>query len=265
MGHAATGFSQSKELGQIHGAWDAIDIFGGKMEMPEKIGFNFDWAVAGQFKSNGGPAISFLELLFDCEEEVMGFFLINVEFAIAGDARGPGSMNIHSWKDLPHEVSDKFGEKYEFAGVTTFAGEWDESGNTTGNLDEGVSGGFLVTGFGIEDDEVNGFIKKLGKGVTGVYGEGSEDRQNVALEQFARPSGLGFVQLLNGSKVDSLLGKDGQEGLVEQLVLVIDHSENAFADKRENFGWTKPIGPVNIATIFYQLLEGGDADFKELI
>jgi hypothetical protein len=108
-------------LGQIHGAWDAIDIFGGKMEMPEKIGFNFDWAVAGQFKSNGGPAISFLELLFDCEEEVMGFFLINVEFAIAGDAGGPSAMNFHSRKNLAYKVSDKFGEKDEFAGVTAFA------------------------------------------------------------------------------------------------------------------------------------------------
>jgi len=52
---------------------------------------------------------------------------------------------------------------------------------------------------------------------------------------------------------------------VEQLVLVIDHSEDAFADRSENFGGSKPIGPVNIATIFYQLLEGGDADFEELV
>jgi hypothetical protein len=49
------------------------------------------------------------------------------------------------------------------------------------------------------------------------------------------------------------------------LVLVIDHLENAFADSRENFGRPKAIGSVDIATIFYQLLEGGDADFKELI
>jgi hypothetical protein len=60
-------------------------------------------------------------------------------------------------------------------------------------LDEGVPGGFLVAGFRVEDDEVNRFVKQLGEGVTGVYGEGSKDRQNVALEQFARPSGLDFV------------------------------------------------------------------------
>jgi len=51
----------------------------------------------------------------------------------------------------------------------------------------------LVAGLGVKDDEVNGFIKKLGKGVTGVHGEGSEDGENVALELFACPSGLDFV------------------------------------------------------------------------
>jgi hypothetical protein len=163
------------------------------MEMSEEIGFNFDRAVAGQLKSYGGPAISFLKFLFDREEKVMGFFLVNVEFTITGDASGPGTMNFHSWKDLPNKVSDKFREEDEFTGITAFAGQWDESGNAAWDLDEGVPRGFLVAGFGVEDDEVNRFVKQLGEGVTGVYGEGSKDRQNVTLEQFARPSRLDFV------------------------------------------------------------------------
>jgi hypothetical protein len=60
-------------------------------------------------------------------------------------------------------------------------------------LDEGVPRGFLVAGLGVEDDEVNRFVKQLGEGVTGVYGEGSEDGENVTLEQFPCPSGLDFV------------------------------------------------------------------------
>ena len=107
MGQATTGFSQSKELGQIHGARDAIDIFGREMEMSEEIGFNFDWAVAGQLKSYGGPAISFLKFLFDRQEEVVGFLLVNIKLAVSGDPGGPGAMNFHSWKDLAHKVTDK--------------------------------------------------------------------------------------------------------------------------------------------------------------
>ena len=51
----------------------------------------------------------------------------------------------------------------------------------------------MVAGLGVEDDEVNRFVKQLGEGVTGVYGEGSEDGENVTLEQFPCPSGLDCV------------------------------------------------------------------------
>jgi hypothetical protein len=78
------------------------------MQMSEEIGFNFNRAVPSQFKSDSGSAVSFLKLFFDCEEEVMGLFLVDVEFTIAGDAGGPRAMNFHSWKDLAHKVSDKF-------------------------------------------------------------------------------------------------------------------------------------------------------------
>jgi hypothetical protein len=53
--------------------------------------------------------------------------------------------------------------------------------------------------------------------------------------------------------------------LVKELILVVDHAEDASSDRSENFGWTKAIGSVHVATIFDQLLEGGDADFEELV
>ena len=52
---------------------------------------------------------------------------------------------------------------------------------------------------------------------------------------------------------------------MKELILVVDHAEDASSDSRENFRWTKAIGSVNVATIFDELLEGGDADFEELV
>ena len=52
---------------------------------------------------------------------------------------------------------------------------------------------------------------------------------------------------------------------MKELILVVDHAEDASSDSSENFGWTKAIGSMNVAAIFYQLLEGGDADFEELV
>jgi hypothetical protein len=49
------------------------------------------------------------------------------------------------------------------------------------------------------------------------------------------------------------------------LVLVGNHSQDAGADGGENFGGAEAIGTVNIASVVDELLEGGDADFEELV
>lgn len=46
-------------------------------------------------------------------------------------------------------------------------------------------------------------MKKLGKGVTGVDGKGSEDGENVTLEEFARPKGLGWGERGHGAEMDA--------------------------------------------------------------
>jgi hypothetical protein len=105
----------------------------------------------------------------------------------------------------------------------------------------------------------------LGKGVTGVDCEGGKDGENIALELFASPGDLGFVQLLNRAKVDALLGKGGEECFVKELVLVGNHAEGPGANGGENFGGAETVGTVNITSVLDELLEGRDADFEELV
>jgi len=52
---------------------------------------------------------------------------------------------------------------------------------------------------------------------------------------------------------------------VKEVILVVDHAEDASTDGGENFGWTKAIGSVHVATIFHKLLKSGDANFEELV
>jgi hypothetical protein len=233
--------------------------------MTEEVGFDFDRAILCEFETNGGSSISLLEFFLDREEEVVGFLFVDIEFTVSGDPGGPGTMDFHAWENLGDEVADQFGEKDELPWVGAFSREGNQAGNATGNLDEGVAGGFLVAGFRVKNDKVDRFIEKLGKGVTGVDGEGGKDGENIALELFASPGDLGFVQLLNGAEVNALLGKGGEEGFVEELVLVGNHAEDPCADGGENFGGAETIGPVNITSVVDELLEGGDADFEELV
>jgi hypothetical protein len=85
------------------------------------------------------------------------------------------------------------------------------------------------------------------------------------LELFASPGDLGFVQLLNRAEVNALLRKGGEEGFVEELVLVGNHAEDPGADGGENFGGTETIRTMNITSVFDELFEGRDADFEEFV
>ena len=114
--------------------------------MTQEIGFDFDRAILCDFETNGRPSISFLELFFDGEEEVVGFFFVDIEFAVSGDPGRPSAVDFHAWKNLGDEVADQFGKKDEFSRVGAFPREGDQAGNAAWNLDEGVSGCFLMAG-----------------------------------------------------------------------------------------------------------------------
>ena len=192
--------------------------------MTEEVGFDFDGAILREFESNGGPSVSFLKFFLNGQEEVVGFFFVDIELAVSGDPGRPGTVDFHARKNFRDEVADQFGEKDELSWVRAFPRKRNQAGNSARDLNEGVSGRFLVAGFGVKNDEVDRFIEKLGEGVAGVDGKGGEDGEDIALEDFAGPVGLGFIELLNGAEMNAFLGKGGEEGFVEKLVLIGNHS-----------------------------------------
>jgi len=233
--------------------------------MTQEVGFDFDGAILCEFETNGGSSISLLEFFLDREEEVVGFLFVDIELAVSGDPGGPGTVDSHAWENLRDEVADQFREKDELPWVGAFSRKGNQAGNATGNLDEGVAGGFLVAGFRVKNDKVDRFIEKLGKGVTGVDGEGSEDGENIALELVTSPGDLGFVQVLNRTEMNALLGKGGEQCFVEELVLVGNHAEDPGANGGENFWGAETIRAMNITSVVDELFESGDADFEELV
>ena len=174
--------------------------------MTEEVGFDFDGAILCEFESNGCSSVSFLKFFLNGQEEVVGFFFVDIELAVSGDPGGPGTVDFHARKNFRDEVADQFGEKDELSWVRAFPRKRNQAGNSARDLDEGVSGRFLVAGFRVKNDEVDRFIQKLGEGVAGVDGKGGENGKDIALEELTGPGGLGFVELLNGAEVNAFLG-----------------------------------------------------------
>jgi len=126
--------------------------------MAEKVGFDFDGAILGQLETNGGAPISFLQLLLDRQEEVVGLFLVNIELAVAGDAGGPGTVNLHPRKYLADKMANQFGKKNELPRVASVFGQGNKARDAARDLHESVAGGFLITRFRKKDDEVDRFV-----------------------------------------------------------------------------------------------------------
>ncbi len=125
------------------------------MEVTEEVSFHFDRAIEAELESDGGAAVSFLEFFFDGEEEVMGFFFVDIEFAIAGDAGGPSSDDFGSWENFTDEVADEIGKENKLFLGGILGRQGNEARNSSWDLNKGMSGRFLVAWFRIKNDKVN--------------------------------------------------------------------------------------------------------------
>lgn len=114
--------------------------------MAKEIGFDFDGTILYEFESDGCPSVSFLKFFLNGKEEVVGFFFVDIELAVPGDPCGPGAVDFHAWENFRDEVADQFGEKDELPWVGAFPREGNQAWNSARDLNEGVSGRFLVAG-----------------------------------------------------------------------------------------------------------------------
>ncbi|KRO62774.1 MAG: hypothetical protein ABR82_06125 [Verrucomicrobia subdivision 6 bacterium BACL9 MAG-120507-bin52] len=162
-------------------------------------------------------------------------------------------------------MANQFGKKNELPRVASVFGQGNKARDAARDLHESVAGGFLITRFRKKDDEVDRFVQELREGVAGIDGEGSEDGKNISLKNLPGPFDLNVVELGNRAKVKPLMGKGWKESFVEELVLVGDHTKDAGTNRGEDIGRAEAIGSVHVASVFDELLEGGDTDFKELI
>jgi hypothetical protein len=56
-------------------------------------------------------------------------------------------VDFHARKNFRDEVADQFGEKDELSWVRAFPRKGNQAGNSARDLNEGVTGGFLMAGF----------------------------------------------------------------------------------------------------------------------
>ncbi len=77
-----------------------------------------------------------MQFIFDCLQQIGRFFLIDIELAVARDAKMPIVENRCAGKEVRQEMADHLVEKNIFAGCL-LGRELDQPGQHAGNLHNG--------------------------------------------------------------------------------------------------------------------------------
>jgi hypothetical protein len=217
-------------------------------------------------EADGGAAAEIAELFLDFFEEVFGFLLVDVEVAVACDAKGVRAVDPVSGKQRHGEALDDFAEENVAVGAVGVGIELDDAREDSrdGKDDDGL---FDLRRFGIVEGEedVEGFVDDLGERMGLIDGERGEDGRDLGVEVVLGPGRFGFGELGGGAEVDVLFREEGNELLVPAAVLVVDEVVGGGADALELFAGRKAVEAEFGGAGVGLLDEAGDADLEELV
>lgn len=259
--------AEAHEAEKIDGAVEAEDVFLGEVEVFAEGGEEDFADVAFDFEADGGTAAEVAEFFLDFFEEVFGFFLVDVEVAVAGDAEGVGADDAVAGEEGVGAAFDDVAEEDEALATAVAGGvEADETGEDTGDGEDDDEV-FDFGGFGVieGDDDVEGFVAELGEGVGLVNGEGGEDGEDLFVEVGLDPGEFAGGELVGGFEGDAFEGEGGDEVVVPAAVLVFDEGGDDGVDAAELFAWAEAVVAEGGDVAIDLLDKAGDADFEKFV
>ncbi len=232
--------NDGEEADEIDRAIDLVEIFAFEFEDFEEAVGDADRAIGLDFQADRVAAVAVAQFGFDAAEEVFGFFLVDVEVAVAGDAELVSSAEFHAMEECTDVMLDDVADPDKFGGVPG-ARDGDDAGEDAGDLDDGEFGLFFVV-FEFDND-VQAFVEEDGEGVDGIDGEGGEDGVDFIAEVILQVSEIIGGDIGVGEEADIFFFEGGEEGIAPAGVLFGHHELDAGGDGRELIGGGHPVGP----------------------
>lgn len=246
---------------------DGVDVDGVEFEGLEELFQENGVRALRDFETNRGAFLAVEEFFFNFTEEILNFFFIKVEVAVASDAEGDRGANAITGKEVAHVLLNDITEGNVDFGVPAPGGiDADDAGKDPGNGNdrhEALNG----TGFGVIDrgENIEGLVDELGEGVGGVNCEGSKDREDLLGEVFGGPLLLVAGELIVGAEFNTGLVEAGYNFAIPAGALIGDQAAGAGLDAPELFLGAESVGTAFMASRFDLLHDTSHPDFKEFV
>ena len=205
------------------------------------------------------------QLALERAAQVVDFFIVDEQVAVAGHAELVAAEDFHSREQLGDELLDDSGQQHEALAAAVF-GQRDDARQRARRLHDGEAGiaaeRILA---GEAHDEIQALVLDARKRPRRIEAERRQHRLDFALEILLEP--VGGCRVPGGARqqFDALMPQRRQQHVVETGVLRIHQTARAFVDRLQLFGDGQAVGARLIRAEFEALLEAGDADLEEFV
>ena len=193
-------------------------------ELTHEEGVEIRRAIARDFEAHGGAISAMRELAFERAAQVVDFFVVDEQVAVARDAELIAAEHFHAGEELRDELLHDAGEQHEALAAVVF-GQRDDARQRARRLHDGESGVAAERILaGEAHDEVQALVLDARKGTRGIEAERREHRLDLALEILFEPLRGGGVPGGARQQLDALMPQCRQQHVVEAGVLRIDQA-----------------------------------------
>ena len=194
------------------------------------------------------------------------FLLVDVEFAVAGDAEGPPGLHLSDTEKTGQIGSDEIGEEHRVP-LPVWARQSHQVGQHARHLDDGQTGGSRIAAIRSANprDEVQRLVKQLRERMGRVHGQRCQHRIHLLLVVGRQPLPVRLVQQPRLEEAETLSLQRRSQILGPASVGVPDECPDSLGHHPQTLAEGETIGHALPPLRLDLLLEPGDADLEEFI
>ena len=252
---------------QIDRAGDAVEVGVVQVELRQQELGHRVRAVVGDLEAHAVAKVALREFALDLGAQVLDFFLVDEEVAVARHAELVTAEHGHSGKQFADEgVQYRREEDEAVLAIAQALRQADDARQHARSLHDrrprAAPEGVLALEF---DGEVEALVEHAREGVRRVEADRRQHRHDFAEEIVPDPLELHLAPVAAPDEADSLGSELGQDLVVEQRVLFVDQRVRLVADQRVGGTRRQAVGGDRDRVELELLLEPGDTDLEELV
>ena len=257
---------QAHQAEQVDRSVDLENVFLGELDVVEE---DLEEGIVDpllNLEADGRTPAQIAQLLLDRLEQVLGFLLVDIEVAVAGDAEGFGRKNPAAREKLCCTKLNYFAQENESAGSGLVRDQLDNPGQDPRNRQDGhhvldLRGVRIVKGH----QHVERLVPNLRERMGGIDRERGQDGEDLPLKVPLDPGLFATGQGLERLERDALLLERRDQLFVPAAVLVFHQRGDHRVDPPELLPRIKPLDAFLPDAGVDLLDQAGDADFEEFV